>query len=128
MEAVLEEMTGGSASAVGAPKGLFPGNMIHLGGDEVDADCFNRDPAIAAWMAEQGLNDTETYAYFTDRVSAMAKEQGRRVVQWAEVYANVGTKLDKNSIVHVWRSPHIATPPAYNRYIAPSEVVADGYQ
>ena len=128
MESLLAEMTGGSASTPGSPHGLFPGNMIHLGGDEVDADCFNRDPTIAAWMAKSGLNASEAYGYFTQRVNAMAKAQGRRVVQWAEVYANVGTQLDKNAIVHIWRSPHIARTPAFNRYISPSEVVQDGYQ
>ena len=128
MEAVLSEMTGGSASTAGSPRGLFPGNMIHLGGDEVDADCFNRDPEVAAWMAKRGLNASDAYGYFTQRVGAMAKAQGRRVVQWAEVYANVGTQLDKSSIVHIWRSPHIGRTPAFNRYISSAQVVADGYQ
>ena len=73
---------------------------------------FNRDPEVAAWMAENGLNASGAYGYFTQRVGAMAKAQGRRVVQWAEVYANVGTRLDKSSIVHIWRSPHIARTPA----------------
>ena len=127
MESVLAEMTGGSASTSGSPHGLFPGNMIHLGGDEVDADCFNRDPTVAAWMTKSGLNASQAYGYFTQRVNAMAKAQGRRVVQWAEVYANVGTQLDKNAIVHIWRSPHIARQPAFNRYISPAEVVANGY-
>ena len=110
--------------------------MVHLGGDEVDTDCFNRDPEIAAWMAERGMNGTDAYAYFTQRVGAMAKAQGRRVVQWAEVYGNVGKQLDKTSIVHIWRSPHIGRSPSgrnrstvgFNRYISPAQVVADGYQ
>ena len=58
------------ASTVGSPRGLFPGNMVHLGGDEVDSDCFNRDPEIAAWMAKRGMNATDAYAYFTQRVGA----------------------------------------------------------
>jgi hexosaminidase len=128
LEAVLGEVTGGGASTTGSPQGLFPGNMVHLGGDEVDADCFNRDPEIAMWMAKNGMNASDAYAYFTQRVTAMANAQGRRVVQWAEVYANVGTQLAKSSIVHIWRSPHIARSPAFNRYISPAQVVADGYQ
>eukprot|EP01047_Picozoa_sp_COSAG01_P066789 COSAG01_NODE_9288_length_2494_cov_2.286013_4_plen_60_part_01 len=56
------------------------------------------------------MNGSNAYGYFTDRVTAIAKAQGRRVVQWAEVYANVGTQLDKSSIVHIWRSPHISHP------------------
>ena len=42
----------------------------------MDADCFNRDPEIAAWMAQNGMTDTDAYAYFTQRVGAMAKVQG----------------------------------------------------
>ena len=83
LESLLLEMTGGNASTAGSPRGLFPGNMIHLGGDEVDADCFNRDPEIASWMAKRGMDSSEAYGYFTQRVGAMAKAQGRRVVQWA---------------------------------------------
>lgn len=128
MESLLTEVTGGSASTVGAPKGLFPGNMVHLGGDEVDTDCFNRDPEIARWMAERGMNSTDAYAYFTQRVGAMAKVAGRRVVQWAEVFGNVGKELDKSSIVHIWRSRHIGRTPSFNRFISPAEVVAAGYQ
>jgi hypothetical protein len=30
---VLMECTGGKASVKGDPQGLFPGSMIHLGGD-----------------------------------------------------------------------------------------------
>ena len=57
MASLLGEMTGGSASTAGSPSGLFPLNMIHLGGDEVDTDCFNRDPEIAAWMAGRGAEN-----------------------------------------------------------------------
>eukprot|EP01046_Picozoa_sp_COSAG06_P055756 COSAG06_NODE_10342_length_1698_cov_1.800500_4_plen_61_part_01 len=31
-----------------------------------------------------GINASDAYAYFTQRVGAMAKSQGRRVVQWCE--------------------------------------------
>ena len=124
MRSLLAEVTGGSASTMGSPRGLFPGNMVHLGGDEVDTDCFNRDPEISAWMAKRAMNSTDAYAYFTQTVGAMAKAQGRRVVQWAEVYGNVGRKLDTSSIVHIWRSPHIGRQPSFNRYISPMQVRA----
>jgi hypothetical protein len=31
-----------------------------------------------------GINASDAYAYFTQLVGAMAKSQGRRVVQWCE--------------------------------------------
>lgn len=48
-------MTGGKASAVDAPSGLFPKNFIHLGGDEVNTDCWTKTPAIANWLAAHNM-------------------------------------------------------------------------
>ena len=82
-------MTGGSASTAGSPRGLFPGNMLHLGGDEVDADCYNRDPEIAAWMAKRGLNASDAYGYFTQRLGAMAKAQGLVMASTSHFYCGL---------------------------------------
>ena len=128
LESLFNEVTGGTASTLETPQGLFPSNMIHIGGDETDLDCFNRDPEIAAWMAKQGLNDSTTFNYFVERVGAICKTQGRRPVYWAEVYANAGTALDKSSIIHIWRSEKNAEPSGIRRYVSPAELAANGYQ
>jgi N-acetyl-beta-hexosaminidase len=73
IESLLGEMTGGSASTPDAPRGLCPGNMVHLGGDEVDADCFNRDPEIAAWMVKRGMKCHQCVRLLYAAVGAMAK-------------------------------------------------------
>jgi len=33
----------------------FPDNYLHLGGDEVNIDCWKSNPNIAKWMQEQGM-------------------------------------------------------------------------
>ena len=38
------------------------------------------------------------------RVADIAIAQGRRPVQWSEVYDHFKTKLDKKTIVHIWKS------------------------
>jgi len=48
-------MTGGKSSVAGSPSGLFPKNMIHLGGDEVDTSCWESTPAVAEWLKEHGF-------------------------------------------------------------------------
>ncbi len=113
---LLLECTGGKPSAPRAPSGLFPENMIHLGGDEVDTACWSKTPRIKAWLAEQGLTPDGGYARFVKSTAAIAIAQGRRPVQWSEVYDHFGTALPKEVVVHVWKDVTNVT-----------EVVANGY-
>ena len=53
---LLGEMTGKASSAPGKPSGLFPSNMIHLGGDEVDTSCWSATADIAAWLAARNMS------------------------------------------------------------------------
>jgi len=103
IKSLLNECTGGQASTPGHPSGLFPDNFIHLGGDEVNTACWTQTPSIQAWMTQHNYTADDTYAYFVGKASATAIAQGRRPVQWVEVFDHFGTKLDKKTIVHVWK-------------------------
>jgi hexosaminidase len=113
---LLGECTGGKSSTKGHPSGLFPDNFIHLGGDEVDTSCWEKVPAVAKWLAKQGMTADEGYAYFVKRVATIALAQGRRPVQWSEVFDHFKGALDKRTVVHIWKSVTNVT-----------EVVALGY-
>jgi hexosaminidase len=58
----------------------------------------------------------EGYAYFVQRAANIAISQGRRPVQWSEVYDHFKTDLDPATVVHVWKDETNVT-----------EVVANGY-
>mmetsp|Transcript_33045 Transcript_33045/g.84405 ORF Transcript_33045/g.84405 Transcript_33045/m.84405 type:complete len:556 (-) Transcript_33045:232-1899(-) len=103
IDALLGELTGRKASAPGAPSGLFPDNFIHLGGDEVDTTCWLRTPSIAAWLNDHKMSASQGYAFFVKKAVAMAIQQGRRPIQWSEVFDMFKTELDKKVIVHVWK-------------------------
>merc|ERR1719231_1804463 len=77
---LLREVTGDKKSTRGKPSGLFPDNMVHLGGD--------------------------LYSYFVSKAGKIAQAKGPRPVQWAEAWgaAHTRVKLHKDSIVHVWQS------------------------
>lgn len=100
---LLGEMTGGKSSAPHAPSGLFPDDFLHLGGDEVNTACWSSSPVISAWLAAKGFTADDGYAYFVKRAADIALSQGRRPVQWVEVFDHFGTKLDKRTVVHVWK-------------------------
>jgi len=116
IEGLLSEMTGGKASAHGAPSGLFPEGFLHLGGDEVDTSCWTSTPSVAAWLSAHNLTADGGYAYFVKRVAAIAIKQGRRPVQWSEVFDHFKSSLPKEIVIHVWKSVTNVT-----------EVVALGY-
>jgi len=116
IEQLLGECTGGKASAPGTSSGLFPDEFIHLGGDEVNTGCWSSTPAIADWLTKQKMTADEGYAYFVKRVAAIAIKQGRRPIQWSEVFDHFKASLPKETIVHVWKDVTNVT-----------EVVALGY-
>ena len=68
-----------------------------------------------AW-ADRNMTADDGYAYFVKNVGQTAIKNGRRPVQWSEVYDHFKTDLDKKTIVHVWKSVTNVT-----------EVVANGY-
>jgi len=114
---LLKECTGGVPSVSGKPApGVFKDNFIHLGGDEVNTACWDSTPSVASWLAKRNMTADQGYAYFVKRVADIAIEQGHRPVQWSEVYDHFKNKLDKKTIVHIWKSVTNVT-----------EVVAGGY-
>jgi hexosaminidase len=113
---IISECTGGHSSTRGNPAGLFPDNMIHLGGDEVNTACWSSTKSIATWLADKNMTADGGYAYFVQKVGQLAIANGRRPVQWSEVYDHFKTDLDKKTIVHVWKAVTNVT-----------EVVANGY-
>ena len=116
IEKLLLECTGGAASSPGKPSGLFPDGFIHLGGDEVNTDCWIKTPSIARWLTARNMSAADGYAFFVKKTAALAIAQGRRPIQWDEVYDLLKSGLPKQVIVHVWRGATNVT-----------EVLADGH-
>ena len=116
IDRLLAECTNRVPSSKGKPSGLFPENLLHLGGDEVSTGCWESTPRIKQWLDAQGMSADDGYAYFVKKTASIAMSQGRRPVQWSEVFDHFKTRLPKEVIVHVWKAVTNVT-----------EVVADGY-
>ena len=98
---LIVENTEPGAGTAGAA--LFPYELFHLGGDEVDYTCWDKSEQVKTWQKEQGLDDEGTYKYFLDNVATMAVDANRSPVQWVEVFEHFGDQLNKDVIVHVWK-------------------------
>jgi len=98
-------------------QGLFPENLFHLGGDEVDTSCWTNTPHIQNWLTANNLTAKEAYMYIVEKAHDLLISYGRDPVNWEEVFNNFGTKLDKRSIIHIWLD-----------HATLSKVVAAGYR
>lgn len=66
--------------------GLFPGEFIHIGGDEVPKATWHNSPSCQALMKAEGLkNEKELQAYFTRRIEGIVNADGKRIIGWSEI-------------------------------------------
>jgi len=110
----------------------FPDAFIHLGGDEVDFECWKTNKEIKSWMQEHrdlGNDVRALLPYFVRRVIGLAETAGKQAMVWQEAFdfsSTVGGNVthgeidsDKNregrkkkgadlqlpgsTVVHVWK-------------------------
>ncbi|XP_027376119.1 beta-hexosaminidase subunit beta-like [Bos indicus] len=82
---------------------VFPDEFIHLGGDEVNFNCWKSNPAVLRFMRNKRFGKIEKLQSFymqmvLDMISAMKK----RSVVWQEVYDDEG-ELTPGTVVQVWK-------------------------
>jgi len=92
---------------------LFPGTVIHIGGDEVDHRHWKACAEIAALMERETITTySDVQVYFTNRLVDMIQGKGRRVMGWNEitgdlVHGSTGKraerKLTKTAVVQFWK-------------------------
>lgn len=81
---------------------VFPDKYQHLGGDEVEFDCWESNEGIVEYMKKNNIenfNRLEEY-YFQKVIDKFTALNASSVV-WQEVYEN-GVILPKDTLIHVW--------------------------
>ena len=82
---------------------LFPFEYVHIGGDEVDPEHWNTNPAIQTFMQEQGIKDHRALqAYFNQRLQKILQKHQRKMIGWDEIQHK---DLPKDIVIHSWRGP-----------------------
>ncbi|GIL74413.1 hypothetical protein Vretimale_2055 [Volvox reticuliferus] len=101
---------------------LFPDALLHAGGDEVELDCWRRDPGVRQWMDAHGLSSDDDGAYralqahYMSRILRAIADGGaagddenraraRTPVVWQEAFDVAGgAGLPQGTVVQVWKS------------------------
>ncbi len=80
---------------------LFPGEVIHIGGDEAPKDRWKACPDCQRRIQEEGLKDEhELQSYFITRIEKFLQTKGKRIIGWDEILEG---GLAPNAIVMSWR-------------------------
>ena len=80
---------------------LFPGEYIHIGGDEAIKDQWKSSRAIQNKIKELGLKDEhELQSYFIKRIENFLNSKGKRLIGWDEILEG---GLAPNATVMSWR-------------------------
>jgi hexosaminidase len=65
---------------------LFPGEYLHVGGDEAVKDQWKASARVQARMRELGVaNEEALQGYFTHRMGEYLEAHGRRLIGWDEI-------------------------------------------
>jgi len=65
---------------------LFPGQYIHVGGDECYKGYWSEDEGCRALMKKLGIRHVEDLqGYFMNRVEAILKKNGKKLIGWDEI-------------------------------------------
>ncbi len=80
---------------------LFPGEYIHIGGDECPKVRWEACPHCQARIEQEGLADEhELQSYFVQRIERFLNAHGRRLIGWDEILEG---GLAPNATVMSWR-------------------------
>jgi len=79
---------------------FFPGQYIHIGGDEVPTDEWRHCPKDQAVIRREGLkNESELEGYFIRRMEKFINAHGHTLIGWSEIRRG---GLAQNAIIMDW--------------------------
>ncbi len=65
---------------------LFPGEYIHMGGDEAYHGYWDKDPSVQKFMKENDIKDShKLQSYFVKRVEKIISSKGKKMIGWDEI-------------------------------------------
>jgi hexosaminidase len=80
---------------------LFPDPWMHLGGDEVNTQCWREDVEVVGWLKKQGKQNQFNYAvqFFEKQLTNITSSLSKTIIRWEEMFGN---SQDPNAAFQVW--------------------------
>ncbi|CAH1263100.1 HEXB [Branchiostoma lanceolatum] len=86
-------------------KDVFPDQLVHLGGDEVNFACWKNDAEITQFMEKQGYDYyAKLQTYYIQRIIKIVESLGKESAVWEDVAAKGQEgSVPKDTVIQVWR-------------------------
>lgn len=99
---------------IGELTAIFPDSYLHIGGDEVDDEHWQKSKEIQAFMKQQNLADTHALqTYFNQRLEKILEKHHRQMMGWDEIYH---PDLPKSILIQSWQGQDALGAVAANGY------------
>jgi len=93
---------------------LFPSKIIHIGGDEVRFNHWEKSATVKQLMKDKNLKSmADVQIYFTNRIAGIVQEKGLNIMGWNEILGDrvhshlskgkKTTNLSTDAVVHFWK-------------------------
>lgn len=84
---------------------VFPDQFIHLGGDEVDFECWASNPNIQNFMKKKGFGKdfTRLESFYIKKILDIVTSLKKGSIVWQEVFDD-NVELQPGTVVEVWKS------------------------
>jgi hexosaminidase len=99
----LEVVTGFLSEMLNGSNPLFPDEFVHLGGDEVDLSCWQKDKSIEKYMEENHLTPETLLSKWLEEVREQVDKVKPNVLYWEDVFNYSSSVRNNNTIFEVWR-------------------------
>ncbi|KAG4919889.1 hypothetical protein JHK82_057315 [Glycine max] len=86
---------------------IFPFELFHLGGDEVNTDCWSNTSTVSKWLRNHNMTAKDAYQYFVLKAQNIALTKNWSPVNWEETFNTFPTKLHPRTVVHNWLGPGV---------------------
>ncbi|BBG97928.1 beta-hexosaminidase 1 [Prunus dulcis] len=81
---------------------IFPFELFHLGGDEVNTTCWSSTRHVKQWLEQHNMTTKDAYQYFVLKAQEIAISKNWTPVNWEETFNTFPTKLNPKTVVHNW--------------------------
>jgi len=104
---------------------LFPGEYIHLGGDEVSPESWKNSPAVEALKTKYNLtNNKDVLCWFINELSSGVHSNGKKTAAWQEAEEGNHHEEKTNKLLFAWRdleSGHDLARKGYKVVLCPAQ-------